>query len=223
MPDEKSPRFETTPLDFERLEPDRMLEVSRSFLETMRRRRTVRHFSNEPVPLDALKNCIEAAAQPPSGANKQPWTFVLVTDPGLKKKIREAAEAEERAHYGGRAPQSWLDDLAPLGTDANKPFLENAPALIVVFAQKYGATKDESHYYVNESVGIATGILLAALHHAGFATLSHTPSPMKFLSQILDRPENERPFLLIPAGFPAPDGEVPYVRRKPLADVLVEK
>jgi nitroreductase len=223
MTENNKPRFKTRPLGFTRLEPDRMREASQLFLETMRKRRSVRVFSAEPVPVDAIRNCIETAAQAPSGANKQPWTFVLVTDPGIKRAIREAAEVEERAHYRGRAPQSWLADLEPLGTDANKPFLETAPALIVVFARKYGENRDDQHYYVNESVGIATGFLLAALHHAGFATLTHTPSPMKFLADILDRPENERAYLLIPVGYPAQGCRVPDIERKPLGEVLVEK
>lgn len=196
---------------------------SREFLEESRKRRSVRHFSEEPVPRDAIVNCIEAAAQAPSGANKQPWTFVLVTDPAVKKEIREAAEKEEREHYGGRAPESWLRDLEPLGTDEHKPFLEIAPALIVVFAQRYGRTREEQHYYVSESVGIAVGFLLAALHHAGFATLTHTPSPMKFLTKILERPRNEKPYLLIPVGYPVDGCRVPDIRRKDLEDVLVEK
>jgi nitroreductase len=223
MTDNNIPRFKTRPIEFTRLEPDRMVEASRRFLDTMRKRRSVRAFSDEPVPVEAIRNCIETAGQAPSGANKQPWTFVLVTDAALKRRIREAAEEEERAHYGGRAPQSWLADLEPLGTDANKPFLETAPALIVVFARKYGESRDDLHYYVNESVGIATGFLLAALHHAGFATLTHTPSPMKFLADILERPENERAYLLIPVGYPAEGCRVPDISRKPLGEVLVEK
>lgn len=223
MTDNDKSRFKTRPLEFTRLEPARMVEASLRFLETMRKRRSVRTFSDEPVPVEAIRNCIETAAQAPSGANKQPWTFVLVTDPGLKHAIREAAEVEERAHYGGRAPQSWLADLEPLGTDADKPFLETAPALIVVFARKYGETRDDSHYYVNESVGIATGFLLAALHHAGFATLTHTPSPMKFLAEILERPENERAYLLIPVGYPARGCRVPDIGRRALGEVLVER
>jgi nitroreductase len=215
-------RFESRPLDFARRPPGDMLERSRDFLEEMRSRRTVRHFSDQSVPREALLNCIETAAQAPSGANKQPWTFVLVTDPEIKRRIREAAETEERAHYGGRAPEKWLRDLEPLGTDEHKPFLESAPSLIVVFAQRYGKTQDEQHYYVSESVGIAVGFLLAALHHAGFATLTHTPSPMKFLSEILERPENERPYLLIPVGHPAEGCEVPDIGRKKLTEVLVE-
>lgn len=194
-----------------------------AFLDLLRARRSVREFSDAPIPLDVVERCIEAAAQAPSGANKQPWTFVLVTDPTLKKRIREAAEEEERSFYGGRAPASWLKDLAPLGTNAHKPFLEEAPALIVVFAQRRGADKDDRHYYVSESVGIATGILIAALHHAGLATLTHTPSPMGFLAEILERPAHERAFLLLPVGYPRPDCRVPAIDRKPLDQVLVRR
>jgi nitroreductase len=198
-----------------------MAERARSFLERIRTRRSVRDISDEPVPREVLLRCIEAAAQAPSGANKQPWTFVLVTNPGIKKRIRDAAEAEERAFYGGRAPDRWLKDLEPLGTDPNKPFLEKAPALIVVFAQKHGSDEAERHYYVSESVGIAVGFLLVALHEAGLATLTHTPSPMNFLADILGRPKNERPYLLLPVGYPAPHCEVPDIRRKSLDDVLI--
>ncbi|HEU4364519.1 MAG TPA: nitroreductase family protein, partial [Candidatus Krumholzibacteria bacterium] len=187
-----------------------------------RTRRSVRHFSPDPVPRQALLDCIDAAAQAPSGANKQPWTFVLVTDPVVKKRIRAAAEEEERAHYAGRASERWLLDLEPLGTDENKPFLETAPALIVVFAQRHGATPADQHYYVGESVGIATGVLIAALHHAGFATLTHTPSPMKFLGEILSRPSNERAYLLIPVGLPAEGCRVPAIGRKQRGDYVVE-
>ena len=220
---DKKPGFKFHPLDFTRRTPEEMIERSKSFLEELRKRRTVRHYSDEPVPREALVNCIETAAQAPSGANKQPWTFVLVTDPEIKSQIRVAAEKEEHEHYHKRAPESWLRDLAPLGTDEHKPFLETAPALIVIFAQKYGDTRDQQHYYVNESVGIATGFLLAALHNAGFATLTHTPSPMKFLAEILGRPGNERAYLLIPVGYPADDCEVPQITRKQLSEVLVEK
>ncbi len=187
------------------------------------RRRSVRHFSTEPVPLDVLERCIETAGQAPSGANKQPWRFVLVTDPAVKTKIREAAEKEEREFYGGRAPDKWIDDLRALDTGPDKPFLEEAPALIVVLAQRHGETREERHYYVNESVGIATGFLLAALHHAGLATLTHTPSPMGFLAEVLERPDRERPYLLIPVGYAHPECEVPDISRKPLEEILVRR
>lgn len=211
----------TRPLEFsDRSEPE-MLRRSQGFLEEMARRRSVRCFRPDPVPLQAVRNCIHAAAQAPSGAHKQPWTFVLVTDPVTKRRIREAAEAEEREFYGGRASPRWLEDLRPFGTDARKPFLEEAPVLVVLFAQRSGPD-GEQHYYVQESVGIAAGMLLAGLHHAGFATLTHTPSPMKFLSDVLHRPPHERPFLLIPVGYPARDLQVPDLSRKTLEEVLVE-
>jgi len=212
------------PLEFTSYAEEEQLRRAREFLDEIRRRRTVRQFSDRPVPRQVLEDCIAAAATAPSGANKQPWTFVLVTDPALKSRIREAAEKEERAFYGGRAPGRWLRDLEPFGTDAHKPYLEVAPALIVVFAQKHGAPEaDERHYYVQESVGIAVGILLAALHHAGLASLTHTPSPMGFLAELLERPANERAFVLIPVGYPADDAEVPDIGRKPLAEVLVAR
>ena len=198
-----------------------MRERSARLLATAKRRRSVRAFSSEAVPLDVVERCIAVAATAPSGAHKQPWTFCLITDPALKSRIRAAAEAEERDFYERRAPASWLDDLAPFATTPSKPFLEHAPALIVVMAQRHGATKDEQHYYVNESVGIATGMLLLALHDAGLATLTHTPSPMKFLAEVLGRPANERPFLLIPVGYPVDGCEVPALERKALDEVLV--
>jgi nitroreductase len=219
----KPPQYKTRPLQFTERTHDEMLARSQQFLEEIRERRSVRHYADKPIPREALINCIASAAQAPSGANKQPWTFVLVADPDIKRRIRIAAEKEEREHYGGRAPESWLRDLEPLGTDEHKPFLEYAPALIVIFAQKHGETRDEQHYYVNESVGIAVGFLLAALHHAGFATLTHTPSPMKFLGEILERPKNERPYLLIPVGYPAKGCRVPDIDRKKLDEVLVIK
>ena len=211
----------TVPLGFERLAPAEMRERSAAFLARARLRRSVRHFSDEPIPLDVVRDCIAAAATAPSGANKQPWTFVLVTDPDVKRRIRQAAEEEERAFYGGRAGERWLKDLERLGTDATKPYLETVPALIAVFAQKKGAD-DDHHYYVPESVGIATGVLLAALHDAGLATLTHTPSPMRFLAEILDRPSSERTFLLIPVGYPADGCRVPEIDKKPLSEILVE-
>jgi nitroreductase len=216
-------RARSRPLDFHRYSEGEMLARASLFAAEIARRRSVRHFSPEPVPREVLLRCIAAAATAPSGANKQPWTFVLVTDPARKRRIREAAEKEERAFYDGGAPQRWLDDLAALSTDAEKPFLEAAPALIAVFAQKHGVTADERHYYVSESVGIAVGFLLAALHHAGLATLTHTPNPMSFLQEILERPANERAYVLIPVGYPAAECRVPDIPRKPLSDVLVLK
>lgn len=212
--------FRSITYDFERRSADEIVERSRAFLEEFRTRRSVRYFSGDAIPEEALCNCIEAAGQSPSGANKQPWTFVLVTNPDIKSRIREAAEIEEREHYGGRAPERWLMDLEPLGTNEDKPFLEIAPALIVVFAQRHGKTANEQHYYVSESVGIAVGVLLAALHHAGLATLTHTPSPMKFLGEILNRPSNERAYLLIPVGYPSENCRVPDIGRKRLDEYL---
>lgn len=189
----------------------------------MATRRTVRDFSSEPVPYPLIEQAIRTAATAPSGANQQPWHFVVVTDPELKRQIREAAEAEEKENYEHRFPPEWLEALAPFGTDANKPFLETAPYLIVVFALNHGLTPEGAkikHYYVQESVGIATGFLLTALHMAGLATLTHTPSPMGFLTKILNRPANERPFLLIPVGYPAPGAQVPDLTKKPLSELL---
>lgn len=193
-----------------------------AFLDSMRTRRSVRHFSSEPIPLDVVETAIAAAASAPSGANQQPWQFVLVTDPDIKRQIREAAEAEERENYERRFPEEWLQVIEPFGTDWHKEFLETAPCLIVVFRIDYGLDGDEKrkHYYVQESVGLACGFLLAALHIGGLATLTHTPSPMGFLARILNRPVNERPFLLIPVGYPAPDAQVPVIGKKPLAEVL---
>jgi iodotyrosine deiodinase len=208
-------------LDFTRLSEAEMRARADALFAELVRRRTVRDFSSEPIPLDVVERAIETAAQAPSGANKQPWTFVLVTDPEVKRRIRAAAEEEERAFYNGRAPERWLRDLEPLGTDEHKPFLTTAPALVVVFAQRHGADADERHYYVSESVGIAVGFLLAALHHAGLATLTHTPSPMAFLGEILGRPANERAYLLVPVGYPAPGCRVPDISRKSLDEVLV--
>ena len=209
-------------LNFTVRTPEESQSRAREFFDVMEKRRSIRQYSTKPVPMDALEACIQTAAQAPSGANKQPWTFALVTNQSIKSQIRKAAEEEEQAFYGGRAPRRWLDDLAPFGTNENKEFLEHAPALIIVFAQRHGEEESERHYYVNESVGLAVGFLLAALHNAGFATLTHTPSPMKFLAQILQRPANERPYLLIPVGYPADDCVVPDIERKPLGSVLVK-
>lgn len=211
------------PLDWKRLPESEMIVRARAFTAALATRRTVREFSDEPVPEEVLLEAIRAAASAPSGANKQPWTFVLVTEPAIKKRIREAAEEEERAFYGGRAPERWLEDIEPFETGPDKPFLETAPALIVVFAQKHGREVGSRHYYVNESVGIACGFLIAALHHAGLCSLTHTPSPMAFLSEILERPNNERPYLLMPVGYPAPGCQVPDIEKKPLSEVLVRK
>ena len=202
-----------------------MRAAARDFLETMRRRRTIRDFSDRPVPRDVIEDCLLAAGTAPNGANRQPWRFVVVGDPEIKSKIREAAEVEEVAFYkGGKAPQEWLDALEHLGTDEHKPFLERAPWLIVIFAESYERMDDGSktkNYYVTESVGIATGMLITALHHAGLVTLTHTPSPMKFLNELLGRPDNERPFLILVAGYPDEDAMVPDITKKPIDDIAV--
>lgn len=210
------------PLQFERLPPPEQLRASREFLKRMAARRSVRFISAEPVDFELIENAIRCASLAPSGANQQPWKFVVVKDPEIKRRIREAAEAEERESYEHRMPSDWLEALAPLGTDWHKEFLETAPYLIVVFRVDYGIIGETKikHYYVQESVGIAAGFLLAALHLSGLATLTHTPSPMGFLASILDRPKNERPFLLIPVGLPAPDATVPAIRKKSLAEVM---
>ena len=204
------------------------LDASRTFAEVMARRRTIRQFSPDPVPRELIDNAIRAAASAPSGANQQPWTFVVVSNPETKARIRDAAEAEEREGYEHRMSPEWLAALAALGTDWRKPMLTDAPYVIVVFEQAYGLRTDREgtdqqvkHYYAKESVGIAVGILLASLTHAGLATLTHTPSPMRFLAKILDRPKNERAFVVIPVGYAAPDAVVPDIRRKPLSEVMV--
>ena len=209
------------PLVFERRPESEMRARAAAFYAQIAKRRTVRQFSTDAVPMDVIETCVAAAGTAPSGAHKQPWTFVVVTDPALKRTIRVEAEKQEQAFYGGRASEGWLRDLEPFATDAHKPMLEDAPVLIAVFAQKHGATTGEQHYYVQESVGIAVGVLLAALHAAGLATLTHTPSPMGFLGQILGRPAHERAFLLIPVGYPAEDCRVPDIERKALAEILV--
>ena len=201
---------------------DEMRDRARSFYENMSRRRTVRDYANRPAPRDVIEDCIRTAGTAPSGAHMQPWHFVVVTDPVVRRRIRLAAEAEEREFYSGRAPDEWLEALAKLGTTAEKPFLETAACLIVVFARSYGVGPDgerRKHYYVQESVGIATGILIAAIHNAGLATLTHTPSPMGFLSSVLNRPKNERPFLVLVAGYPAPGTRVPDLERLQLDEI----
>ena len=214
------------PLAFERATPEQQLETSNEHLRRMSRRRTVRDFSPDPVPIELIDQAIRVASLAPSGANQQPWRFVVVRDPELKRQIREAAEVEERDNYENRFPEDWLRDLAQFGTDWHKPFLEIAPYLIAVFRIDYGldaAGNKLKHYYVQESVGIAAGFLITALHLAGLATLTHTPSPMGFLGKILDRPANERPFLLIPVGYPATDAQVPVLTKKPLDEVRILK
>ncbi len=201
-----------------------MRRRAEAFLARMRLRRTVRAFSDRPVPRGVIELCLQAAGTAPSGANRQPWRFVAVGDPAVKRRIREAAEEEERAFYGERAPDEWLEALSALGTDEHKPFLENAPWLIAIFAESYEVTGGGEHvknYYVSESVGIATGILVTALHHAGLVSLTHTPSPMKFLNHILGRPENERPFLLLVVGYPEEGATVPKITKKPLDEIAV--
>ncbi|GBF30509.1 NADH dehydrogenase [bacterium MnTg04] len=198
-----------------------MLARAKEFTEDLQRRRTVRDFSDRPLPPGVIEHCLQAALSAPSGANMQPWHFAVVRDPGIKRRIRRAAELEEKEFYAHRASAEWLEALRPLGTDEHKPFLEAAPCLIAVFVQKFGLLPDGrkfKHYYPTESVGLATGMLIAALHRAGLASLTHTPSPMKFLNTILGRPKHERPFLLIVAGYPSDDAQVPDIRRRELAD-----
>jgi nitroreductase len=214
--------IETVPLSGYREYPvEEMRRRLRDFYDDVSRRRTVREFSDRPVPRDIIETALEAANTAPSGANLQPWHFVVVSGAETKRKIRVAAEAEEREFYEHRASEEWLEALKPLGTDSNKPFLETAPYLVAVFLQKFAELPDGrkvKHYYPTESTGLATGILITALHHAGLATLTHTPSPMKFLNEILGRPKSERPFLLLVVGYPADDAEVPDISRKSLHD-----
>ena len=204
------------------LSPEEMIARSEQFYQDMDQRRTVREFDSAPVPLEVVEKIILTASSAPSGAHKQPWTFCLISDPSIKKKIREAAEEEEKISYSSRMPEKWKSDLKPLGTNWEKPFLEEAPFLIVVFKQSYGMENGEKiqHYYVNESVGIACGFLIAAIHQAGLVTVTHTPSPMNFLSEILDRPFNEKPYLLIPLGYPKAETYVPDIKRKALTEII---
>ena len=227
------PRFQR--LDFERLPEDEMARRSAEFLARIETRRTVRDFSAEPVPLSLIENAVRAASLAPSGANRQPWRFVVVSDASVKTAIRVAAEAEEKESYERRMPEEWLEALSPLGTDWHKPFLETAPFLIAVFridwepvppsgglddGTQRGDVAKRKNYYVAESVGIACGFLLAALHLSGLATLTHTPSPMGFLNTILERPAHEKPYLLVPVGYPADGARVPVIEKKPLAEVM---
>jgi nitroreductase len=216
--------FKPVPLEFTRLEAEEALRRSCEFLELMRTRRSVRHFSSQPVPFELVENAIRTAGSAPSGANQQPWTFVVVADPAVKEQIRKAAEHEEELLYTERASEQYLDALEPIGTDWIKPHITDAPYLIAVFEQAWSRGPNgekHKHYYVRESVGIAVGFLLASLHAAGLATLTHSPAPMGFLNRILERPENERPFILIPVGYPAPDAQVPDIalKKKSLAEI----
>lgn len=218
MPD---PKY--IPLEFIEKQPHEMVNASNEFYQTIKRRRTVRHFSERPVPSEVIYNALRTAGTAPSGANMQPWHFVVVTEPGVKKQIRSAAEQEEQIFYGGRAPQEWLDALRHLGTDADKPFLEHAPVLIVIFSKKFTIDPDgtqHKNYYISESVGIATGFLIAALQFSGLATLTHTPSPMKFLNRILNRPDSERPYLVLVTGYPADNAVVPEITKYSLQEYV---
>lgn len=212
------------PFQAQQLEPEEMLQRSADYYQSMQQRRTLREFSSRPVPIEIIENIIMTASTAPSGAHKQPWTFVVVADPQIKAQIRHAAEREEYENYHGRMSEEWLSDLEPLATDWHKPFLEIAPYLIVVFRKAYDILPNggqRKNYYVQESVGIACGFLLAAIHQAGLVALTHTPSPMNFLQNILQRPENERPFLLIPVGYPAENAQVPNLQRKEKEEIMI--
>jgi iodotyrosine deiodinase len=218
----RTARYTPASLAFARLPGDEALKRSREFLDHIRERRSVRHFSPEAPPRELIENALRAAGSAPSGANQQPWTFVVVSDPEVKAQMRAGAEREEELLYTQRASDEYLQAIEPIGTDATKPHVTDAPYLIAVFEQAWGLDEDgekKKHYYVRESVGIAVGFLLVALHQAGLVALTHAPSPMGFLKEILGRPENERPFLLIPVGYPAPDAEVPVLEKKSLEDI----
>ena len=209
-------------LQFQKITFEEMDYNANQFFQKVSSRRSVRDFSKDDFPIEIIKNCIKSASTAPSGANKQPWHFVIVKDPIIKRKIRKAAEIEEKEFYGGRAPQEWLDDLNQFGTDWKKPFLDEAPYLIVVFSKKFDINDDGTNtknYYVSESVGIASGLLLIALHNAGLVTLTHTPSPMAFLSDILNRPPSDKPYLIIPVGFPSENAEVPNIKKKTFKEI----
>ncbi|MEQ1689743.1 MAG: nitroreductase family protein [Gemmatimonas sp.] len=214
------------PLEFERVSLDESQARARAFYERMNLRRTTRQFSSEPVPRQLIEYAIRTAGTAPSGAHQQPWTFVAVSDPALKAEIRRAAEEEEREFYNGRAPQEWIDALAPLGTDQHKPHLVDASWLVVLFRQAYGLSPDgdrRTYYYTQESCGIAAGLFIAAVHKMGLVTLTHTPNPMTFLSELLGRPTNEKAMLVMPVGYPAADARVPDIARKPLDEICVWK
>lgn len=228
--DAEGEAYAPVPLEYRRPDVEESLARSRAFLATMRRRRSVRHFSPDPVPIELIANAVAAAGTAPSGANLQPWTFVVVSDPAVRREIRAAAEAEERDFYAHHITPEWRAALAPLGTDWVKTHLTDAPYIVVVFAQAYGLTRGPDraerqvkHYYAAESVGIAVGLFLASITHAGLVALTHTPSPMAFLGHLLGRPRNERPYVVIPVGYPAPDATVPAhaLRKKPLDEILV--
>jgi len=214
--------FEHVRYERPQLSPDEMIQCAEQFYQEMDQRRTVREFDTRSIPLQVMEKIILTASTAPSGAHKQPWTFCLISDSGIKKKIRDAAEEEEKISYSSRMPENWKSDLKPLGTTWEKPFLEEAPYLIVVFKQSYGMENGQKvqHYYVNESVGIACGFLIAAIHHAGLVAVTHTPSPMNFLSEILERPFNEKPYLLIPVGYPKAETYVPDIQRKSLEEII---
>ncbi len=217
------PETQFVPLNtYREYPPEEMILRASEFRREMQRRRTVRFFSSRSVPREVIEDCLIAAGSAPNGANLQPWHFVVVSEPNIKRQIREGAEKEEHELYHRRAPQEWLDTLAHFGTDENKPYLEQAPFLIVIFSQSYTVLPDGErmkNYYVTELVGIATGMLIAAVHHAGLVSLTHTPSPMGFLNQILDRPSNEKPYLILVVGYPAEDAVVPVITKKPLEEI----
>ncbi|MGH2478419.1 MAG: nitroreductase family protein [Ktedonobacteraceae bacterium] len=225
---ESSSRYSFEPLQYKRPDPNEALQRSRAFLASMRRRRSVRAFSTDPVPFELIENAIATALTAPSGANQQPWKFVVVRDQAMKQRMREMVEVEERESYEHRFPPAWLSALAPLGTDWHKEFIEIAPYIIVVFKEDYGlnseAAQEEErikHYYTNESVGIAVGFLIASLQQAGLAVLTHTPNPMGFLRDLLGRPRNEKPYVVLPVGYPAPDCRVPVLRKKTLDEAMI--
>jgi nitroreductase len=212
------------PLRFRRYNLNESRERARDFYAEMDRRRTTRHFSTDPVPRELIEAAIRTAGTAPSGAHQQPWTFVAVSDPTLKQRMREAAEIEEHENYHGRMPPDWLEALAPLGTDEHKPHLTDAPWVVVLFRQSYGLAPDgarKTYYYTQESCGIAAGLFIAAVHHMGLVTLTHTPNPMAFLGELLKRPANEKAMLVMPVGYPAPDARVPALNRKPLEEIAV--